>query len=737
MKETELKMISKEEEVDHLFDDFILFCEAHFKPDEIGLLRKAYAYAKQFIENDKWPWGESVLSHSISVARLATEEIGLFADSAICGILHNIFNNQKGLSVDPKEIEKLFGRTVLLILEGIRKINAIDTENIAVNSENYRKLMLALSGDARVILIKIADRLYDMRTLSWLDQSMQMKFATETSYLYAPLAHRLGLYKIKSELEDLSLRYLNTEIYSYIEKRLDETKVERSRFVAGFVKPIEEKLKAKGFDFEMKARTKSIYSIWNKMNKQKVSFDEVYDLFAIRVILNSKPENEKSDCWQVYSIVTEEYQPNPERLRDWISIPKINGYESLHTTVMGPHGRWVEIQIRTRRMDEIAEKGFAAHWKYKGGKGDSALEEWLSNIRGILENPDIKVADFIEDFQKNIYEDEIFVFTPKGELRKLPAGSTVLDFAYDLHSQLGDKCTGGKVNKKIVSIKHKLKNGDQIEIETSAHQKPKMDWLDFVVTAKAKNKIRSSLNEEKKREAANGKEIILRKFKNWKMEFNDDVIRLLFKHYKLKYAIDLYYQISVGKIDPLQIKDIVSGQSTESEKEKVNELLPKDQTQQLRFSKSDDFLVIDNNINNVVYKLARCCNPIPGDKIFGFVTIGEGIKIHRQTCPNAVQMRERYPYRIIKAVWRGTETSTSFLAAVRISGDDKLGLLGEISGILAREFQIQIRSVVVNTEQGMFDGTIRILVHDVGHLDYVIQRLRQIKGVRYAIRTDN
>ncbi len=737
MEDTVPPLIGREEDLARLSEDFFSFCELHFNEADLLLIKKAYSYAQQMVGDDYWPWGESVLSHSMAVARLAAEELGLSADSVIAGLLHNIFDNQKGLPVDLKQIRKTFGSTVVVIIEGLQKINAIDTDNIAVNSENYRKLMFALSGDVRVVLIKIVDRLYDMRTVSWVDHTMQLKFATETSYLYAPLAHRLGLYKIKSELEDTSLKYLNPEIYSYIEKRLEETKVERSLFVAEFVKPIEAKLRDRGYDFEMKARTKSIYSIWNKMNKHKVSFDEVYDLFAVRVILNAKPEDEKSLCWQVYSIVTEEYQPNPERLRDWISIPKVNGYESLHTTVMGPHGRWVEVQIRTQRMDEIAEKGFAAHWKYKGGKGDSALDTWLTGIREVLENPDLKVTDSIEEFQRNIYSDEIFVFTPKGELRKLPAGSTVLDFAYDIHTNLGAKCTGGKINSKIATIKQVLHNGDQIEIETSSHQKPKMDWLDFVFTAKAKNRIRASLNEEKKKEAANGKEIIQRKFKNWKMEFGDEVIRLLLKNYKLKYAIDLYYQISIGKIDPLQIKELVIGKTDESEKEKTGELLPIDQIQHLKFSKSDDYLVIDNDINNVVYKLAKCCNPIHGDKIFGFVTISEGIKIHRESCPNAPQMRERYPYRIIKARWVDTEAPTSFLASIRISGDDQMGLLEQISGVLAREFQLHIRSVSINSDEGNFNGTIRFLVHDVGHLDFVMQRLRQIKGIRYVLRTDS
>ncbi|TKG97176.1 bifunctional (p)ppGpp synthetase/guanosine-3',5'-bis(diphosphate) 3'-pyrophosphohydrolase [Puteibacter caeruleilacunae] len=734
MKELNKSMI----EYKNSYEELTRYCQSILTEEELEKIAKAYEMAEIILGDKKWSWGEQILSHSIEVGKIAINEIGLGVDSVICALLHNTFNEVEDKEAHFHQIDKLFGRSVKNILEGIAKINALDTETISVHSENYRKLILALSGDVRVILIKIADRLYDMRTLEWVGEDLRQKFSTETSYLYAPLAHRLGLYKIKSELEDTALRYLNPEAYQYIVKRLEETSEERKNFIAKFVRPIENKLKTKGFKFEMKARTKSIYSIWNKMNKQKVGFEEVYDLFAIRVILNSTPENEKSDCWQVYSIVTEEYQPNTERLRDWISIPKSNGYESLHTTVMGPLAKWVEVQIRTSRMDEVAEKGFAAHWKYKGGAGSRDLDNWLAGIREILESKDTNLVDFIDDFQKNIYEDEIFVFTPKGDLKKLPAGATILDFAYDIHSHVGDKCVGGKVNGRIVTLKYKLQNGDQIEIETSNNQKPKIDWLEYAVTSKAKSRIKASLNEAKKIEAEHGKEIILRKFKNWKLEFNDEVIRKVLKHYKLKYAIDLYYQISIDKIDPLEIKNLVVEETTPTEKDKLEEVLSGDQIKDLRFSKGNDFLIIDNNINNVVYKLAPCCNPIPGDNIFGFVTIKEGIKIHRYSCPNAKDMIARYPYRVIQARWRDTEKQSAFQATIRISGDDEIGIVGEISQILAKDFQVQIRSISVDSDtEGMFDGTIRILVFDTGHLEFVIQRLKQIKGVRHVVRSDS
>jgi GTP diphosphokinase / guanosine-3',5'-bis(diphosphate) 3'-diphosphatase len=624
------------------------------------------------------------------------------------------------------------------MLEGLTNINSIDTVTISVHSENFRRLMLALSGDLRVILIKIADRLEDMRNLEGLPEELQTKYAQESSFLYAPLAHRLGLYMAKTELEDLSLKYLRPDDYFGIVQKLEESKEERSKFVSEFVKPIEEKLRAKNFKFEMKARTKSIYSIWNKMKKQKVGFEEVYDLFAIRVILDSKRENEKSECWQVFSIVTEEYQPNPERMRDWISIPKSNGYESLHATVMGPHGKWVEIQIRTQRMDEVAEKGLAAHWKYKGGKGDTELDKWLANIREVLENSTGDASELIEDFKTNIYEDEIYVFTPAGDLKKLPAGATVLDFAYEIHSQLGDKCVGGKINQKKVTLKHKLKNGDQVFIETSNNQKPKFDWLDFVTTTKAKARIKASLNEAKKREAENGKEIVKRKFKNWKIDYNDEVIRLLLAHYKLKTSQDLFFKVSTGEIDTLEIKSVVQKEEEQETKAKdvLGELLPKKVIENLHFDTGNEFLVIDKNLTNIHYKLAQCCNPIFGDEIFGFITIREGIKIHRINCPNAKQMQERYPYRFIKTRWNDTKHSNSFQATIHMSGSDRNGMVGDISYIIAKDVGVQMRSINVDSKNGNFEGTLRVFVNNVEHLDFLIHKLKNIKGIQHVSRGD-
>ncbi|HAQ19446.1 MAG TPA: RelA/SpoT family protein [Prolixibacteraceae bacterium] len=719
-------------EIEKAFTDFFEICKTNIPKKEHPKIKDAFSMVQEVFGDQCWDSGENIVVHSLEVAQVVVQEVGLGIDSVIAALLHNVYYQES----TTKLVEPRFGRLVSSILEGMAKINAMGTDTVELHSENYRKLMLAMAGDVRVILVKIADRLQVMRHLDSQPESVRTKISIETSYLYAPLAHRLGLYYINSELLDLCLKYQNPEAYHAISLRLKETDRERANFVAEFVKPIEAKLNLRGFSFEMKARTKSINSIWRKMQTQKVEFDEVMDLFAIRVILNSELANEKSDCWQVYSIVTEEYQSNPKRMRDWITIPKSNGYESLHATVLGPHGKWVEVQIRTRRMDEIAEKGLAAHWKYKGGSGTSDMEKWLANVREILENPELNMVDFIDDFKMNVYADEIFVFTPKGDLKKLAAGATLLDFAYEVHSGVGDRCVGGKVNGKNVTLRHKLHNGDQISVDTANHQRPKLDWLDFVVTSKAKTRIKTSLNEEVKKEAENGKEILLRKIKNWKIEYNDESIRKLLKYYKLKLAQDLYYNISIGKIDTLEIKDLLVEKKEESAKQLITEILSKEKVQDLEFSGGDDYLVIDNNLKNVIYKLAPCCNPIFGDEIFGFVTISEGIKIHRTSCPNAPQMIERYPYRFIKAKWQDTKKKSSFQATIRISGTDELGIVGQISHVISKDIFVQMRSINIDSNNGAFDGTLRVFVNGLEHLDFLMNKLKSIKGVIAVTRAD-
>lgn len=719
-------------DIERAFDGFYEICRTNLPEKDHEKVREAFDYAYGVLEDDAWDSGEKIVIHSIEVAQIVVQEIGLGIDSVIAALLHNVYYKAEHI----REVELRFGTQITSILEGMAKINALGTDTVELHSENYRKLMLAMAGDVRVILVKIADRLQVMRHLEVQNQAVRTKISSETSHLYAPLAHRLGLYYMNSELLDLCLKYQNPPAYESVALRLKETDRERASFVAEFVKPIENKLNSRGFAFEMKARTKSINSIWRKMQTQKVDFDEVYDLFAIRIILNSELKNEKSDCWQVYSMVTEEYQSNPKRMRDWITIPKSNGYESLHATVLGPHDKWVEIQIRTRRMDEIAEKGLAAHWKYKGGSGTSEMEKWLANVREILENPDLNMVDFIDDFKMNIYADEIFVFTPKGDLRKLSAGATLLDFAYEIHSGVGDRCVGGKVNGRNVTLRHRLKNGDQISVDTSNHQRPKIDWLDFVVTTKAKNRIKASLNEEVKKEAENGKELLLRKVKNWKIEYNDDSIRKLLKHYKLKLAQDLYYNIAIGKIDPLEIKELLVEKKEDTARQLIGEILTKEKVQELEFSSGDDYLIIDNNLKNVIYKLSPCCNPIFGDPIFGFVTINEGIKIHRSTCPNAPQMVERYPYRIIKAKWQDTKKKTSFQATIRIAGTDEMGIVGQISHVLSKDIGVQMRSINIDTNNGEFDGTLRVFVNGLDHLDFLMNKLKSINGVISVSRAD-
>jgi len=721
-----------------LYEQLKEFCQLTWDDAATLKLENAFEFIKDRFEEQKYPHGEFILTHSLDVASIVAMEIGLEPDSVIAALLHNVrYAGLKEKATD-EEINARFGANILSILNGMSKINALGTDTVDLHAENYRSLMLALAGDVRVVLVKIADRLQVIRTLHLYAPTRREKLLNETLYLYAPLAHRLGLYNINSEMLDIRLHFLHPEKYNYIEKRLQETETERTNFVAEFVKPIEAKLKKRGMTFSMKARTKSISSIHNKMTKKKVSFDEVMDLFAIRVILDSAPENEKSDCWMAYSIVTEEYQTNPNRLRDWISIPKSNGYESLHTTVMGPNNKWVEIQIRTRRMDEIAEKGLAAHWKYKGGKA-SGFDSWLAGIRDILEKPEMNVVDFIDHFRTNVYSDEIFVFTPKGDLRRLPGGATLLDFAYEIHSKLGDTCVGGMVNGRKVTLKYRLKNGDQIAIDTSNSQKPKADWLEFVVTSKARNRVKASLNAERNRRAAEGRETIMRKFKNWKLDLNDDAIRKILKHFNYKLAVDFYYDIAIGKIDPPGIKALFAEkEETEgSTKKTVEELLPARQTKNFSYDNSDDYLLIDNNLNNINYTLAKCCNPVFGDKIFGFVTIRNGIKIHRADCPNVPQMKARYPYREIKVKWKKTVNRHSFTTTLFVSGSDDAEIISKISHVISKDIGSHLQGINIRSDKGHFEGELQVGVTDLEHLEFLTQRLLSINGVTDVSRGKN
>jgi len=673
--------------------------------------------------------GQQEIMSAMEIAEIAVKEIGLGMTSVLGIFLIRVFK-KKGIS--QTEIEKEYGKPVAVITMGLNSIHELGNKTMAPQAENFRNLLLNLAGDVRVILIKIAEQLSLMRAMKMMPEEDQIRLASEASYLYAPLAHRLGFYIIKSEMEDLSLKYTDRKTYDTIARKLAQTMTDRKQFIEDFIGPIEEALKIQGFDFEIVGRPKSIYSIWNKMVNKGAAYEDIYDLFAIRIILNSEHHNEKADCWQVYSTVTDQYQPNPLRLRDWISVPKTNGYESLHTTVVGPGGYWVEVQIRTRRMNEIAEKGFAAHWKYKGLESEQGLEEWLKHIREILETPEPDAREFLDDFKLSLYSKEIFVFTPKGDLKKFPAGASVLDFAYDIHSEVGSMCTGARVNGRNVPIRHVLQNGDRVEILTSKNQTPKMDWLSFVVTSKAKTKIRFKLNEVRVKQAEQGKEILIRRLKNWKIPFSDETVRKLLKAYKLKISQDLYCQIVTEEIDLSKVKELLQEPVAE-EKPFIAE--PEPQPAEI-VSKTDDYLIIDDKLANVDFKLAKCCNPIVGDDIFGFVTVSEGIKVHRRNCPNAAQLLSKYGYRIVRARWSAKGKQTMFTVEIAIQGENDPNMLNNISTVLSKDLKISLHSINLDNVDGMLNGRLKISIKDTDHLDTLLTRLSSIKGVYKVTRVE-
>ncbi len=694
------------------------------------IIRKAFDLAVDAHKDMRRKSGEPYIFHPIAVAQIVAKEIGLSATSIACALIHDVVEDS---DFTLEDVERLFGEKVAQIIDGLTKISGVFDQNVSLQAENFRKMLLTLSDDVRVILIKLADRLHNMRTMDSMPRYKQQKIASETLYLYAPLAHRLGLYAIKTELEDLGLKYTEPEVYRDISTKLAESKKDRVAYINKFTAPLRDSLKAAELDFTVKGRPKSIYSIRKKMAKQEIPFEEVFDKFAIRIILNSKPENEKADCWKAYSIVTDFYRPNTERLRDWISTPKSNGYESLHTTVMGPKGYWVEVQIRTERMDEVAEKGYAAHWRYKTDESahNQNLESWINRIREMLENPNGNALDFIDDFKMNLFSDEVFVFTPQGDLKTLPKGSSALDFAFEIHSQVGVNCLGAKVNGKLVPLSHQLKSGDQVEILTSQKQRPKEDWLNFVVTAKAKSKIKSSIKEEKKRIAADGKEILERKLKHMKMVLNKSLTTELLNYFKLHTSLDLFYQVGVGSIENKRLRAFV----TDRQQSWYN-IFKK------RFRKAsnppvllDDkktadkkFLVFGENEEKLDYTLAPCCNPISGDKVFGFTTIKEGIKVHRNDCPNAIRLQANYAYRILKARWVNSDR-INFIAILNIKGFDKVGLVNEITKLISNSLNINITSLNIAGKDGVFDGKITVQVHDTKHLNTLIDNIKRIEGV--------
>ena len=700
--------------------------------EDTKIIRKSFNVAVKAHQNMRRKSGEPYIFHPLAVARICAEEIGLGPTSIVCAFLHDTVEDTT-LTLD--DIEKLFGKTIRNIIDGLTKISENLDLSKSSQAESFKKMFLTIPDDVRVILIKLADRLHNMRTLGSMREDKKLKIASETSYLYAPLAHRLGLYSIKTELEDLSFKFTLPNEYVSITNKLQKTKAVRDRFIQKFSNPIKKELERQGFKYQLKARTKTIPSIHRKIQDKGVDFEEIFDVFAIRIILDSNEE--KADCWKVYSIVTDNYIPNPERLRDWISYPKKNGYESLHTTVMSPTGKWVEVQIRSKRMDDIAEKGLAAHWKYKEGNSKTTgFDKWIGEIREIMENK-TNTSEFLSDFKTNLYNEEIYVFTPKGDLFTLPQKATALDFAFSVHSDVGIKCIGAKVNSKLVPLSHTLKSGDQIEILTSNRQTPKEAWLDFVITSKAKSKIKQSLKEDQKNIASIGKENLIRKLNNLKIEYSENNLNVLLKFFNFKEHTEFYFQIAKGNIDLSKIKEInqKAGQLYISSSISTNIKKTFETFVQKVKGSENDIFIGDGADPELDYKLAQCCNPLPGDAVFGFITINDGIKIHRNNCPNAKQLRANYAYRILSAKWKG-KIGDAFITGLKFTGIDNVGLLNELTTIISDLEKVNMKSLNFDSKDGVFQGSIMLYVYDKEHLDHLILKLRNIDGIEKVVRME-
>lgn len=713
------------------------------KKGDRELVRTAFEMAADAHKEMRRKSGEPYILHPLAVSQICVDEIGLGVRSAICALLHDTVEDTE---VTLEDVERAFGAEISHIVDGLTKISTvIDSSTSTAQAENFKKILLTLADDPRVILIKLADRLHNMRTLDSMNREKQLKIASETVFIYAPLAHRLGLYNIKSELEDLAMKYTEQQTYRDIARRLKETKRERTRYINEFIKPIKEVLQEEGLTFEIFGRPKSIHSIWNKIKKKGVTFEEVYDLFAIRIILDTPVEKEKSDCWKVYSIITDFYHPSPERTRDWLSNPKSNGYEALHVTVMGPQGKWVEVQIRTKRMNDYAEKGLAAHWRYKEGSNqntvtESKFDQWFTQIREILNNPDSNTLDFLADFKSNLFTEEIYVYTPKGDLKILPVGSTALDFAYAIHSAVGNKCIGAKVNYKLVPLSHKLRSGDQVEIITSNKQKPSEDWLNSVLTAKAKSKIKDALKEEKRTIAMDGKDILERKLDHLKISASHYNINELVQFYKQPSPLDLYYQIAIKNIDLKELKQFnVLGDKLEPPRPVIKspEHISEDHIKhQLPAKKDAELIIFGESSDKIAYKLANCCRPIPGDDVFGFITASEGLKIHRTNCPNAAQLLANYGHRVVKTKWVKNR-EISFLTGLRIVGMDDVGVIHKITNIISGELKVNIAGLTIESKEGLFEGLIKIFVHDKEELDELFERLKKLDGIQSVSRLED
>jgi guanosine-3',5'-bis(diphosphate) 3'-pyrophosphohydrolase len=709
------------------------------KKGDKELVRHAFEMAADAHKTMRRKSGEPYILHPLAVAMICVEEVGLGVRSTICSLLHDTVEDT---DLTLEEIEHDFGGEIARIVDGLTKISGIIDTSSSKQAENFKKILLTLTDDPRVILIKLADRLHNMRTLDYMKREKQLKIASETVWVYAPLAHRMGLYNIKTELEDLSMKYLEPQEYKDIARKLSETKRERTRYINEFIKPLKEKLQKADFDFEIYGRPKSIHSIWNKIKKKGVDFEEVYDLFAIRVILNSPPEREKEDCWKVYSMITDEYTPAPERLRDWLSNPKSNGYEALHTTVMGPQGKWVEVQIRSRRMNEIAEKGLAAHYKYKEGTNDEdRFDKWFGQIREVIGSQDTDSVDFLQDFKRSFLAEEIYVYTPRGDVKMLPVGSSTLDFAFSIHSAIGTKCIGAKVNHKLVPLSYKLRSGDQVEIITSNKQKPTEDWLNMVVTTKAKSKIKDALKEEKRTIAEDGKAYTQRKLEGIGAAFSQGNIDELVNYYKLPSQLDLFYRVAVKQIDLKELKDFhVLGDKLEIPRPVKTVIEVKPESGEHKHApavnkKDSELIIFGESSDRIMYTLAKCCNPIPGDSVFGFVSTGKGLIIHRTNCPNAAQMMANYGHRIVKTKWAKNK-EISFLTGLKIVGLDDVGVINKITNIISGDMKINIAALTIESGEGLFEGTVKVFVHDKEELEELVERLKKLNGIQNVERFD-
>jgi guanosine-3',5'-bis(diphosphate) 3'-pyrophosphohydrolase len=704
----------------------------YLKDGDPKLIKKAFNQSLEAHKEMRRKSGEPYILHPLAVAQIAVEEIGLGTTSIVAALLHDVVEDTP---TELSDIERDFGTKVMRIIDGLTKISGVFDYGTSEQAENFRKMLLTLSEDVRVILIKIADRLHNMRTLDSMPRHKQLKIASETLYLYAPLAHRLGLYAIKNELEDLYLKFTDTEVYNDIRSRIKQSQGARNRFIKEFTHPIEEELKAQGFEFEIKGRPKSIYSVLKKIKKQNITFDEVYDLFAIRVILDVPPEQEKAACWQVYSIVTDFYQPNPDRLRDWVSTPKANGYESLHTTVMSRSGQWVEVQIRSRRMDDIAEKGYAAHWKYKDTgsiQPESSLEDWVNRVREMLETNNSSALEFMEEFRQNLFVKEVYAFTPKGKLVILPDKATALDFAFEIHSEIGLHCLGAKVNQKLEPFSYQLRNGDQVEILTSHKQRPTPEWFNYVITPKARSKIRDFIRDDRRAKAEDGRFILTKRLELIGVPFTQENFNRLLAYFNVATAQEFYYRLAVGQLDGRDIRESLFTADV-----KLPALLePKtfDQEVQKIRGVRPDMLVVGEHTDKLTYSLARCCNPILGDDVFGFET-DQGIIIHRTSCPRAVDLMSNYGNRIIRAKWTA-QSELSFLAGIRLRGSDRVGIVNDITRIISNALKVNMRSITIDANDGFFEGQILVFVNDTDHLDKLIHRLGKVPGVLQVERFD-